>query len=221
MNTSTTSTQTATPGDIWMIIRLAFGLLLGVFVTLALLWVMQYLIATADNSLSEAKRGYLVDFVRIKRNEIIERKPNKPRKPPPPAKPPPQPPVPKLDSLQASAKKVAITAVPVQTDIELSAGGFSLGLGEGDYLPIVKVAPTYPQRALSRGVEGSCIVEYTVTKQGTVKDVRVVESECRNSLFTRASVDAAAKFKYKPRVVDGQPVEVPGVRNKFTYKLEK
>ena len=27
--------------------------------------------------------------------------------------------------------------------------------------------------------------------------------------------------KYKPKVVDGQPVEVPGVRNRFTYEMAK
>jgi protein TonB len=182
---------------------------------------MQYLITAAESPLNEAERGRLVDFVRVKRDEVVERKQFKPKKPPPPAEPPPEPPIPKLDHLKPRAQKVAITAVPVQTDIELSAGGFSLGLGEGDYLPIVKVAPIYPRRALSRGIEGSCIVEYTVTRTGTVKDVQVVESECPRSVFKRASVDAAAKFKYKPRVIDGQAVEVPGVRNKFTYRLEQ
>jgi len=33
-------------------------------------------------------------------------------------------------------------------------------------------------------------------------------------------MQAALKFKYKPRVVNGEAVEVPNVRNKFTYELE-
>lgn len=207
--------------DPMMAVRLLIGLLLGAFVTLGLFWVMQYLIATADRSLDEAKRGALVDFVRVKKNEVIERKQIKPRKPPPPDAPPPEPPTPKLDDLTPSADKIAISAVPVETDIDLSSGGFSLGVGEGDYLPIVKVAPIYPRRAVSRGVEGFCIVEYTVTRSGTTRDARVVPDQCSSSLFEKASVDAALKFKYKPRVIDGAAVEVPGVRNKFTYELEK
>ncbi len=98
-------------------------------------------------------------------------------------------------------------------------GGFSLGVGEGDYLPIVKVAPIYPSRASARGLEGFCVVEYTVTKLGTTKDPVVVESQCTSSVFHRASVSAALKFKYKPRILDGQAVEVSGVQNKFTYEL--
>ena len=204
-----------------MAVRLLVGLLLGAVVTLGLFWVMQYLIATADRSLDDAKRGALVDFVRVKKNEVIERKQIKPRKPPPPDAPPPEPPAPKLDDLTPSADKIAISAVPVETDIDLTSGGFSLGVGEGDYLPIVKVAPIYPRRAVSRGVEGFCIVEYTVTRSGTTRDARVIPGQCSSSLFEKASVDAALKFKYKPRVIDGQAVEVPGVRNKFTYELEK
>ncbi len=207
--------------DPMMAVRLLVGLLLGAVVTLGLFWVMQYLIATADRSLDDAKRGALVDFVRVKKNEVIERKQIKPRKPPPPDAPPPEPPAPKLDDLTPSADKIAISAVPVETDIDLTSGGFSLGVGEGDYLPIVKVAPIYPRRAVSRGVEGFCIVEYTVTRSGTTRDARVIPGQCSSSLFEKASVDAALKFKYKPRVIDGQAVEVPGVRNKFTYELEK
>jgi protein TonB len=62
-------------------------------------------------------------------------------------------------------------------------------------------------------------VQYTVTRQGTIRDPVVVESMCSSSLFHRASIQAAQKFKYKPRVIDGQAVEVPGVQNKFTYEI--
>ena len=201
------------------IMRMAAALLIGALVTLALFWVMQYLIASADREYHETRRGALVDFVRLKRDEVIERRQIKPRKPPAPKAPPPQPPTPKLDEMKPSAEKIAIGAVPVQTDIDLSSGGFSLGVGEGDYLPIVKVAPIYPQRALSRGIEGHFIVEFTVTRVGTTRDVVARKGEC-SSAFKKASVAAALKFKYKPRVVNGEAIEVAGVRNKFTFKIE-
>lgn len=207
------------PGDRLLAARLLIGVLVGGIVTLGLFWIMQYLIASADRGLDDAERGALVDFVRVKRAEIVERRRVKPKKPPPPDAPPPEPPAPQLDQLEPSAEKTAITAVPVETEIELSSGGFSLGVGEGDYLPIVKVAPIYPQRALRRGLQGECIVEFTVTRAGTTRDARPVADSC-DSAFKKASVEAALKFKYKPRVIDGQAVEVPGVRNKFTYRLE-
>jgi len=202
------------------IARMLFGLVLGVVVTAALFWFMQYLIETADRGLNEDKTGHLLDFVRLKRDESIQRRQLKPKKPPPPESPPPQPPTPQLDSLDPNAEKIAISAAPVETDIEMS-GGFSLGVGEGDYLPIVKVAPIYPQRALSRGIEGYCVVQYVVTRNGTIKDPFVVEDQCTSTLFQRASIQAALKFKYKPRVIDGEAVEVPGVKNKFTYEIQE
>ena len=202
------------------IVRAIIGLLLGIVVTASLLWVMQYMIQTADRELDESGSTNLVDFVRLKRNETIHRREIKPRKPPPPNTPPPQPKTPQLDNLNPNAETIPISAAPVETDIEMSSAGFSLGVGEGDYLPIVKVAPIYPQRALMRGLEGYCVVQYTVTRQGTIRDPFVIEDQCTDPLFHRASLQAAMKFKYKPRVIDGQAVEVPGVRNKFTYQIE-
>jgi len=200
--------------------RIITGALLGVVITAALFWFMQYLIESADRQLNEDTAGHLIDFVRLKRDETIQRRQLKPKKPPQPDSPPPQPPTPQLENLDPNAEKIAIQAAPVETDIEMS-GGFSLGVGEGDYLPIVKVAPIYPQRALSRSIEGYCVVQYTVTRNGTIRDPFVVEGQCTSSLFEQASIQAALKFKYKPRIMDGQAVEVPGVQNKFTYEIQE
>ena len=215
---SATINQRLAQGQAGNLVRLVIGLIVSLAVTLSLFWLMQYLIETADRTLNDDGAGNLVDFVRVKRDEAIERRQLKPKKPPQPETPPPQPPTPQLDNLDPNAEKIAISAVPVETDIEMT-GGFSLGVGEGDYLPIVKVAPIYPNRALTRGIEGYCVVQYTVTRLGTTKDPVVVESQCTSSLFHRASLNAALKFKYKPRIMDGEAVEVPGVQNKFTYEI--
>jgi protein TonB len=215
---SATINQRLAQGQTGNLVRLVIGLVVATAVTLGLFWLMQYLIATADRTLNDDGAGNLVDFVRVKRDEAIERRQLKPKKPPPPEAAPPQPPTPQLDNLNPNAEKIAISAVPVETDIEMT-GGFSLGVGEGDYLPIVKVAPIYPNRALTRGIEGYCVIQYTVTRLGTTKDPVVVDSQCTSSLFHRASLNASLKFKYKPRIMDGEAVEVPGVQNKFTYEI--
>ena len=215
---SATINETLAQNHAGGVARLLIGLVFALAVTLSLFWLMQYLIATADRSLNDDGAGNLVDFVRVKRDEAIERRQLKPKKPPQPEAPPPQPPTPQLDNLNPDVGKIAISAVPVETDIEMT-GGFSLGVGEGDYLPIVKVAPIYPNRALTRGIEGFCVVQYTVTRSGTTKDPVVIESQCTSTLFHRASLNASLKFKYKPRIMDGEAVEVPGVQNKFTYEI--
>ena len=90
-----------------------------------------------------------------------------------------------------------------------------------DYLPIKKVGPVYPRRAQNRGTEGFCVLTFTVTAEGAVKDPYVAAAEdCPNSIFLSASIRALSQFKYRPRIVNGKPVPVSGVQNKFTYELE-
>ena len=201
-------------------IRIILATLVAAIITFSLFYLMQYLITSADRTLDEDAAGYMVDFVQLEREEIVNRKKPRPKKPPPPEAPPPEPPAPKLDDANPDAETISIAAVPVSTNIEMSAGGFTLNTGDGEYLPLVKILPIYPRRAQDRGIEGYVIVEFTVTKQGTVKNVRIVESVPDSTIFHRAAIKAAEKFKYKPRVVDGQTIEVPGVQNKITFEIE-
>ena len=118
-----------------------------------------------------------------------------------------------------SSKSVPVTdfGLPVSPDVRPDITGDYAS--DGDYLPFVKVTPIYPQRALARGLEGSCVVQFTVTRSGGIRDPFVVEDQCASSVFHRASIEAVLKFKYRPRVIDGVAVEVPGVQNRFVYQI--
>ena len=61
-----------------------------------------------------------------------------------------------------------------------------------------------------------CVVEFTVTTDGNTKDA--VPVDCPNKSLVEYSVNAALKFKYNPKIVDGTPQEVPGVRNRFVFE---
>ena len=196
--------------------RIAAAGFLSVFTTFGILWVMQILIATGEGAITSKYEGRFVDFVRIKKDESLDTKNAKPKKPPEPEEPPPEPEQ-QMDDIDTSMETVSIGAVNANVDVAAGIGGFNAG--EGEYLPIVKVAPIYPNRALSRGIEGWCIVEYTVTRNGTTAGGKVVE--CTSSLFANASLKASSKFKYKPRIINGTPIDVPGVQHKITFELEK
>jgi len=199
-----------------MIPRYAVSLLAGLLVTFTLLWVMQVLIATGKRAIVDEADFKLGDFIRVKKEEIVQRDEDEPEKPPEVDEPPPDAPPPQTDNLDTSQ---TISIGGPAGKIKLGAlGGGRIGLGDGDFLPIVKVAPIYPRRALSRGVEGQCLIEFTVTEAGTVRDAFAVE--CTSSLFEKASINAALKFKYKPRVVDGVAKAVPGVQHIITFELE-
>lgn len=206
-------------------IKVTIAGILGVVTTLGLLFLMNSLVNTEFVKPDDSKSVKIPD-IRMPDTKIEVRvDEEKPEKPQEPEAPPPDMPEPEFDSPEVSTEGLNMQVPVAQAGIEVAAG--SLAFSEGEYLPIVKVPPEYPSTALSRGLEGFCTVVYTVTETGTTRDPVPIESECitkdgkPTSVFNRASVKAALKFKYKPKVVDGKPVEVPGVRNKFTYELAK
>ena len=199
-----------------MMARLGISFATGVIVTFALLWLMQFLIATGRNALSERTDFRIMDFIRVKQEETIEQKDRKPPKPPEVEQKPPEMPPPQLDSLDPNAPTVSLANVDVNMDMNIGGTDFAV---DGEYLPIVRVEPIYPRRAQSRGIEGYCDMEFTVTKSGEVTDA--VATECSSSVFQNASIKAVLKWKYKPRVVNGEPIDSPGVRTRLTYQFEE
>jgi protein TonB len=216
-----------------MIGRYAFSVAIGVVVTLSLLFVMHLLIVTGKQALTKPRERANLEFVRVKRNESLNVEDFTPEKPPKPPETPPETPPQDMDNIDPDAPSINVAPPTVDTSTDIGGpagmnvaddtstdigGPAGMNVAEGDYLPIVRVAPVYPARALSRGLEGYVDMSFTVTTTGTVKDPIVMYST--SSLFERAAIRAVLKFKYKPRVVDGQPVEVPGVKTRITFKIE-
>ena len=201
-----------------MIARYAFSIAVGIAITLSLLFVMHLLIEHAEDAISKERVRHQLDFVRVKRNETLNTEDFTPEKPPKPPELPPEIPPQDMDNIDPNAPTVNIRPPTVSTNVQLGCPG-GMNIAEGDYLPIVRVAPVYPARALSRGVEGYVDMSFTVTTTGTVRDPIVIFST--SSLFERAATRAVLKFKYKPRVVDGVPVDVPGVKTRISFQIEE
>lgn len=197
-----------------MIVRLAASIVIGSAVTFGLLFAMQLMIASGEDAYSDAGAFHAVDFVRVERAQTIETKEPKPERPLQPETRPDIP-APQFDTAFDGQVAVAIPA-PMLDRVQPSST-MSFGVSDGEYLPIVKVVPVYPQRALARRLEGYVVVEFVVTRTGTVRDVTVVESTA--DIFEPPAVEAALKFRYKPRVIDGEAVEVAGVRNRLTFTM--
>jgi protein TonB len=198
-----------------MLARYSMSFVTGVVVTFCLLWVMQVLIATGKKALVDEAEFTLGDFIRVKVDEVVRQDEDDPEPPPEVEETPPDVPEVAADDLDTS-QSLSMGGPNGQLNFNLAGG--RIGLGDGDFLPIVKVAPIYPRRAQTRGLEGQCLIEFTVTSTGATKDAFAVE--CTSSLFKKASVNAALKFKYKPRVVDGVAMDVAGVQHIITFKLE-
>jgi TonB family protein len=81
-----------------------------------------------------------------------------------------------------------------------------------DVVPITKLerlrqsSPRYPVTAERQGVEGSVDLEFTVTVDGSVKDI-VVTSATPARVFDDAATRAVAQWKFRPVLKDGEPAE--------------
>ncbi|MDJ0759160.1 MAG: energy transducer TonB [Woeseiaceae bacterium] len=200
-----------------MIGRYAFSIITGVVVTLGLLFVMHLLIEYGESAVTKERVKHQLDFVRVKRNENLNTEDFTPEKPPPPPEVPPDVPPQEVDLIDPNAPSINIAPPSVSANTDIG-GPSAMNVAEGDYLPIVRVAPVYPARALSRGLEGYVDLSFTVTSAGTVSNPVVDFST--SSLFERAAIRAVLKFKYKPRVKDGVAIDVPNVKTRITFKIE-
>ena len=201
-----------------MLGRYVISIVVGSIVTISLLFVMQLLIVTGKQALTDPRERHKLEFVRVKRNENLNVEDIIPEKPPKPPETPPETPPQDMDNINPDAPTINVAPPTVSANTDIGGPG-GMNIAEGDYLPIVRVAPVYPARALSRGLEGFVDLSFTVTTTGTVRDPIVLQST--SSLFERAAIRAVLKFKYKPRVVDGVPVDVPGVKTRISFVLEE
>ncbi|HSG66268.1 MAG TPA: energy transducer TonB [Gammaproteobacteria bacterium] len=187
----------------------------GVGVTAALLlFLLMHALISSEQEFSAADAtGGMVDFIRVREDEITQLKERtRPRDPPPPDRPPPPPQI-RLSNQSDRPPPVALDidmpniAVPVSAGSGPYLGGWSAGdpAAEGDVIPIVRIDPQWPREALLEGKEGWVRVEFTILADGSVTDPEVLESEPPR-LFDRNALRAILRWKFKPRIVDGQPV---------------
>lgn len=188
---------------------------LGVLVTLGLLLLMHLLIQANMQGPGEVPTYRIPEIIMPEREIKTEFDTSKPVRPEEIQDTPPDIPEPDFQTPDATSNSVNIRP-EFNEKIQIEGMGMS---GSGDMIPLTVIQPEYPRRALQRGTEGYCTVEFTVTAAGTTRDAFIVD--CPDSMFERASLRAAERIKYKPRVVDGNPVDVPGVQYRYTFEMAK
>jgi protein TonB len=91
----------------------------------------------------------------------------------------------------------------------------SQGVSRG--LLFKKVQPIYPRKALSMRVEGSVELLATVAKTGDITHVKVLSGDAE---LTKAATEAVRQWKYKPYLLNGEPVEIQ-TQVTINFKLPK
>lgn len=83
-----------------------------------------------------------------------------------------------------------------------------------DLVPIFRAAPAMPPRAQR---SGHCDVVFDVNSSGITYNVRIIS--CSDKLFSRASIKAAGKWKYRAQMIDGKSVSRTGLHTTITFEL--
>jgi len=200
-----------------MIVRLSGALLLGALLTLSLIFLMQWLIAHGSEGSSDAIQGQVIEFVRVREDTEAQTKQRKLPKKETAKEPPPPPDMQLAQNLKP--KLPDMTGMAVNLDFGL-AGGPLGAVSDTDVMPLVRIEPQYPSRALSRGIEGWVLLEFTISAAGTVTDVVIVDAD-PPGIFNRAAKRAVSRWKYKPMILDGNAVPRPGIQVVLSFELDK
>jgi TonB family protein len=114
-----------------------------------------------------------------------------------------------------STATLGTLAVPIA--IGMLRGAPAMAQDDRDVIPLVRIAPDYPPEAVQQRLEGHVILEFTITAEGTTKDITVAESS--SPIFDEAAIKAVSRWRYSPRLVDGAGVERPGTRTVIRFAL--
>ena len=96
--------------------------------------------------------------------------------------------------------------------------GENIEVDAASYMPVLKADAAYPLMAQRKGIEGYVVLEYTVSKEGFVKNPIVIDSS-HPRIFHKVALEAALKYRYLPALVKGVPVDVPGVKTRITFEM--
>jgi periplasmic protein TonB len=194
------------------ILAIALGVAFGLFT------LMHTVITVTGHGVDKIESLPTIDFVRLRRDSQVEamqrRKP-----PPPPPEPPPPPSKMRIDTGSVNAGSLAFAMPNVDLNANMSGGTFmgqmgspgAGGMFDGDIIPLQRIPPQYPRDAARNGITGWVQLEVMVNADGTVRSARVLESKPKG-LFEAAAVQAVLRWKFKPKVVNGQPVQQKGAQ---------
>jgi periplasmic protein TonB len=77
--------------------------------------------------------------------------------------------------------------------------------GVANSLKIHDAQPHYPREAQEMGIQGDVILQATIDTKGNLTNLRIVQGD---PILVAAAVDAVKKWRYRPYILNGEPVDV-------------
>ena len=187
---------------------------LAFFAAFSIFLLMQYLITTDIFSKKNNDDVSYLEFIRINSDDsLLERDRKIPERPKPDKRPPPPPDI----DLQQDTKlmrpdldiELPNFAVPVDFGGAFLGDMSDLQGTSSALIPMVKVQPQCPIQAIQGGIDGTVQIYLVVGPNGRVKLARIVRAT-NGTLFNKEATKAIRRWQFKPKVINGIPVEQAG-----------
>lgn len=194
---------------------------LAFLTALVLFYFMSALISKTPDLKDKKNSSGLIEFIRAKPRSFLDEKKRKlPEKKPKKMKPPKTK---MLSSVLSKPQKMNPNMDLPDLKSILKSGGPAVG-GMGGALgsevtPLVRIEPQYPRKAAMQKIEGWVTLQFNITPAGTVSDVQILDSKPPR-IFDRAAIKALRKWKYRPKIENGKPVEQKNLKVQLKFTLE-
>jgi bla regulator protein BlaR1 len=89
-----------------------------------------------------------------------------------------------------------------------------------DATPILRIEPKYPIQAAQQKIEGSVVLQFDIEQNGSTSNIKIIKAEPQN-VFTKNSIAALQKWKYKPQIIGGQAQTQHNLLVQLDYRLDE
>ena len=205
-------------------IRLFLALPLAGALGLALFSFMAWMVDNGHQRSPDNSETLSFNMVMVEQEQEVQRRqrtvPEKPEMPEPP---------PEAQTSQSQAEVTPLNSMSSLPSLDLNTSVDGLAINAPTFsdfgsnqqaLPLYRVEPRYPAKALKRGAEGHVIMSFTIDETGRPIDIQVTDANPRR-MFEREAMRALKKWKYQPKVVDGKAIAQVGQTVKLEFKLAK
>lgn len=182
-------------------IKIFVAFIAALIVSLVLFYIMNFMVNSDNKGSKYVNNNYLISFIRVKQDSESQQKKRLIIKEKIKYKPAPE--KPKISITKKSIKQNInpIMTIPKLKSLALQGSptiGEIINLqGEGGLIPVTRIAPQYPIKAARKKIEGWVKVEFSVLDNGSVFNIKVIESKPKR-IFNRAAIKAISKWKFKP-----------------------
>ncbi|RTZ16773.1 energy transducer TonB [Vibrio aquaticus] len=201
--------------------RLLIAMPIAVLLAVATFSLMAWMVDAGHRRAPESQAPLSFNMVMVENEQDVQRRQRSVPEQPEPPQVPDQAPTQSVETALTQVTSMSHSPLSLDTAISgiaINAPTFSDFGGSQQAMPLYRVEPRYPAKALKRGAEGYVVMKFTIGPTGKPTDIEVLEAKPKR-MFEREAVRALKKWKYQPQVVDGKAMAQLGQTVKLEFKL--